>query len=43
MILNQTKKGVIHGETTSGVLNKVEDIGQLVKKYNPGNSNILKY
>ena len=30
-----THVGVIHNETTSGVLNKVEAIGQLVKKYIP--------
>lgn len=27
--------GIIHNETTSGVLNNVEEIGQLVKKYLP--------
>ena len=29
------QKGVIHGETTSGVLNQVEKIGNLVKHYIP--------
>ena len=29
-------KGVVHSETTSGVLNNVEKIGKLVKSYLPG-------
>ncbi len=32
-----THVGVIHSETSSGVLNNVESIGQLVKKYLPSN------
>ncbi|CAF0796581.1 unnamed protein product, partial [Brachionus calyciflorus] len=32
---NFTHVAVIHGETTSGALNKVEQIGQMVKKYIP--------
>jgi 2-aminoethylphosphonate-pyruvate transaminase len=32
-----TTVGMIHGETSSGVLNQVEKIGPLVKKYLPGN------
>ena len=34
-----THIGVIHNETTAGVLNDVEGIGQLVKKYSSGNFN----
>ena len=29
-------EGVIHSETTSGVLNNVESIGKLVKNHLPG-------
>lgn len=36
LITLKNKQAVIHGETTSGALNKVEEIGKLVKKYNPG-------
>jgi len=34
-----THIGVIHNETTAGVLNDVEAIGQLVKRHSPGNIN----
>lgn len=33
--LNYTHVGVVHNETTAGVLNDVETIGQIVKKYYP--------
>lgn len=35
-----THIGVIHNETTSGVLNQVETIGEIVKKYIPSNKAI---
>jgi 2-aminoethylphosphonate-pyruvate transaminase len=33
-----TTVGVIHGETSSGVLNRIENIGPLIKKYFPSKS-----
>lgn len=36
-------KGVIHSETSSGVLNRVEQIGKVVKHYLPGLNDITSF
>ena len=38
-----TVVGLIHGETSSGVLNRIEYIGPLIKKYLPSESKSVLY